>query len=47
MGRVGADGLSVQLPYEVRSGQTAHLQAIKDHSKEVKSKESVPAETVE
>lgn len=28
MGRVGADGLSIELPDEVRSRQTAHLHRI-------------------
>lgn len=32
MGRVGPDGLPVQLPDEVRSGQAAHLQVAKEHS---------------
>lgn len=33
VGRVGADGLSVQLPDEVWGGQAAHLQGPTEHSK--------------
>lgn len=38
MGGVGADGLSVQLPDEVRSGQAAHLQVAKKTQQTSKSK---------
>lgn len=33
VGRVGTDGLPVQLPDEVRGGQATHLQVVKEHVK--------------